>query len=178
MTTLHSIGAIIYNLDGTHILLVEQPFKKHHGKTNGTYWDTPCGSIEHDEQGNSIPALAREIMEEAGLKMLNATGHAYTVCKHDPKDDFRLNVTMMTVSVDESTAPKPQDPDQHILDAQWFPLDEAKALIALHPDRSRREPLLEYLNAPNGLIPRDWSYEMDENRQLQRVGKEISTFSY
>ncbi len=165
-----SIAAYIVSQDKSKILLVRQKFKNHHAvpadHPTGTYWDLPCGKIETN---NFLADMAREVLEETGATITGRMEFAYETSRHQPLEDFIQTTTVMTASVNEDVVLQPQDPDQQILEARWFNMDEAKQILEEHPDMARREPLLEFMSSTDGIISRKWHYQADSNNVLHNV---------
>lgn len=73
--TVHAVVGILWR-DASHLLICERP----KGKPYAGYWEFPGGKIEANE--TSLHALQRELHEELGISILNASflhqhQHAY-----------------------------------------------------------------------------------------------------
>ncbi len=100
------------------------------------YWGLPGGIVEPGE--TLIGGLIREVREEAGVEIADPGRIAFVT--HSPE------CISFTFEVDEWRGePRPADPDGFVLEAGFFPLNEAIARLEELPIRGMREPITAYL---------------------------------
>jgi 8-oxo-dGTP diphosphatase len=133
---------------GDDILLVQE----RRGET--VFWSVPGGGVEFGELVTET--LARESLEEAGVVLHSPGRLAYIVNSTSHK--FPSSVALFFECEDWSGQIAAADPDNDVLQAAFFPRDEAIALLESSPaSRPEIEPLLAYLRNP-GAATAVWSY--------------------
>jgi ADP-ribose pyrophosphatase YjhB (NUDIX family) len=102
----------------------------HRFKAGTEYWTVPGGGVEDDETLEE--ALAREIKEEVGLKIISAEVTAPAVIIN--KDQFIYNCVVEAGEphMDGPEAKANNENNRYIL--TWVPIEEAKTLPALYPE--------------------------------------------
>jgi 8-oxo-dGTP diphosphatase len=103
-------------------------------------YTVPGGMVEHGE--TALTAVRREVLEETGLKVKGIKSLAYAV---HIEDDQRLERTIVfTFEVEWEGLLNPRDPDGFIVEARFYPPEEAVAKLGPPP---MREPLMDYLRS-------------------------------
>jgi 8-oxo-dGTP diphosphatase len=113
---------------GDELLMVRQA-----GPGEQPVWSVPGGRVEAGEL--LTEALGRELLEESGVRLLDAGRVAFTVQVDDRRDGWAGCVWTWDVAAWEGE-PAPDDPDGFVLDAAFVPIGEAIARlaeIAWHP---------------------------------------------
>jgi len=117
---------------------------------NKREWVIPKGHIEKGESREE--AALREISEETGLRHLNIVRHLTTQrYSYRERGDRRTHHNTVYVYLVESSAPDEiglhMDKVEHIVDARWFPLAEAKRIVAYPNNRRALAKLEEILRS-------------------------------
>lgn len=110
-------GAVVHDNAGNVVLVQE---RKHYCRGR---WNLPMGKVEPGER--ILEGALREIREETGLEV-RITG--FLRCYEKRKEDAQI--IKFTFLAEAEHGPLRHDPDE-LLDAQWFPLEEAIAHKAL-----------------------------------------------
>lgn len=134
MKTTKSAAGVVINKSGEVLLVKQQP---------GT-WSLPKGYIMRSEE--ALDAARRHIYEETGinrLEFIKVLGH-YTRYKVGPKggDDASEYKTIFTflLTTDQEKA-KPLA--EHIMEAEWFPLDQVESTLTHFKDKQFFERIKE-----------------------------------
>ena len=120
----------------------------------------PGGVVERGE--STIDALAREVMEETGLRVTHIEHLAYSVHVEDVRRNDRAISFAFVAAYDGLL--NPRDPDGFIVEARFFPVEEVETLIPIPP---LREPLANYLR--DGKTGRFYTYAGWDGRGGKRV---------
>ena len=113
---------------GGELLMVRQA-----GPGEEPAWTVPGGRVEAGEL--LTEALHREVLEEAGIRVLDPGHVAFTAQMDNQRDGWFVTVWTWEVAAWEGEA-KPDDPDGYVLEAAFVALEEAAerlAGIAWHP---------------------------------------------
>ena len=134
MRVVRFAGVIAVHED--RIVLVHDPNER----WGGAFWNIPSGRVEAHE----TPALgaARELAEETGLVVTPdrlPIGTSLTLAKENAARAWNF-ITQV-----EDGALAADDPDGLILEARWFPRNEAIALLSRLPYRPLAEPVVAHL---------------------------------
>lgn len=115
--------------------------RERHAHWGGAFWNIPSGRVESHE--TPVLGAVRELAEETGLVVtpddLRLVGTSSTT-----HEDHRSLAWNFTTSVDDP-ALAVEDPDDLVLEACWFPRDEAVALLRRLPYRPLCDPVVAYL---------------------------------
>jgi 8-oxo-dGTP diphosphatase len=126
------VAAVALMRKGGEVLLVRQ---RGPGDERA-YWGLPGGIVEPGE--TLIEGLLREVREEAGVEVTDPGRIAFVT--HSP------TCISFTFEVGEWRGEAgPADPDGFVLEAGFFPLNEAIARLEELPIRGMREPVTAYL---------------------------------
>lgn len=117
------------------------------------FWTIPGGTANENE--SAIESIARELMEEAGLKVKNWNSIAYTAQHLNYKRNWQSIVIVFESESFEGNIAI-TDPDGDILEAAFFPIAKAIELLKEIPFPVMREPLINYLT--NGSKNLFWIY--------------------
>ena len=107
---------------GDELLMVRQA-----GPGEEPVWSVPGGRVEGGEL--LTEALGRELVEETGVRVLDAGRVAFTVHVDDRRDNRAGSVWTWEVAAWEGEA-APGDPDGFVLEAAFVPLDEVVERLA------------------------------------------------
>ena len=153
-------GAIIRRKDN-QVAMVRQSSPE---LADGSFWTLPSGKLEAGE--TFIDAAIREVKEETGLDPQGA--ELIYVCEYkNGKEGFMCRVEMYEFNSFKGTI-APNDPDQVIEEADFFPISDAiKKLDALKWPMVK-EPAIAYLNDATKK-PLHWVYEADQNEEYKLV---------
>jgi 8-oxo-dGTP diphosphatase len=153
---LHLVMAIMRR--GGDLLMIQQA-----GPGEQPVWTIPGGRVE---PGAFVAdAVVREIYEETGLRARGPGVLAFTVQVNERRDGWFATVWTSVVSHWEGTL-EPHDPDGHVLEARWVPLEQAVLLLGL---TSWHSLTAEYLAGE--LEPRSlWLRRVDEQGREELVG--------
>ena len=135
------------------ILLVQQQGPDHHVPT----WALPGGLLDPGELLHD--GLARELMEETGLTLIDPGSLLYVAHKESGTD----SLIAFIFDVHEWTGElAPDDPDGYILDARFLPIADAIDRLEAIPWRPMREPIVAWLRGESdrGAL---WCYRDDEH---------------
>ena len=138
-----------------HVVLV----RERRDGWGGAFWNIPSGRVEAREA--PVLGAVRELAEETGLRVapegLRLVGTSSTT-----HGDSRSLAWNFTTSVD-SPVLRVDDPDGSILEARWFPRDEAVDVLGRLPYRPLAEPVVAHLReevAPGS----HWIYDSADAR--------------
>lgn len=164
METTVIVGALVE--DGDQVLLVEQQ-----GPDDvASAWALPGGRAEAHELLSE--ALVREVFEETGLQVEKIGGLVYF--NQVIEKDSRRQLLVYIYKVDVwSGYLQPQDPDEFILDVDFFLAEDAAQRIAeTQTYVPMRDPIVAYLR---GHVPigTTWLYRESDEGVLQLVGRMI-----
>lgn len=165
-TTLMFAGALIRRED--EVLMVrlrepgDRPGHRPEPAIEGPYWVLPSGDVMPGEL--PLETLDRRVRDEVGLVAQAPWRLLYTMCADMPNNE---QVVAWTFDVEEwSGKVQPDDPDENVVEARFFPIAEAVANLERLP-RPRGEPVIAHLRgeASRGAM---WSYRKhsDDTREL------------
>jgi len=123
-------------------------------------WTLPGGVVERYE--STLDALAREVLEETGLKVTGIEQLAYSVHVEDRRRNDRA-ISFAFVARYEGLL-NPRDPDGFIVEARFVPVEEVEELVPIPP---LREPLAAFLRDGRG--GRFYSYAGWDGRGMRVV---------
>ncbi len=126
------VAAVALMRRGGDVLLVRQSGPG----DERAYWGLPGGIVEPGE--TLIEGLTREVREEAGVAVADPGRIAFVT--------YSPGCISFTFEVGKWRGePGPADPDGFVLEAGFFPLNEAIARLEEVPVRGMREPITTYL---------------------------------
>lgn len=138
-------GVIATHADRIVLVRERQPW------WGGEFWNIPSGGVEDHE--TPAAGAVRELAEETGLVVpadrLRLIGTSRT-----DAGDRRSLAWNFTADVDGAGLAV-ADPDRSVLEARWFPVEEAVDLLARLPYRPIAEPVVAYLR---GAVGPGWSW--------------------
>ena len=130
-------GALI--IDDGALLLVKNR------RRNGSHdWTPPGGVIELERDESILDGLAREVLEETGLRVLSWQGPLYQVEATSETMGFQMAVEVWLATEFEGEVTIGNDPDGIVVDAAWVPVLECAPHLA-DGHLWVREPLGEWL---------------------------------
>lgn len=141
-------AGVIAHYNGAVILVRES-----HERWGGEFWNLPSGMVEAHEA--PAQGAARELAEETGL-IVPARSLRLRTTTSVMVDGVLLRSWNFEVDVDNPTV-QVQDPDLLVLEARWFALDQAIALLRLLPYRPLADPAVATLTAEAG-VPTHWTF--------------------
>jgi 8-oxo-dGTP diphosphatase len=108
---------------GDELLMVRQA-----GPGEQPFWVLPGGRVEPGELVTE--AVVREVLEETGIRVLDAGRVAFAVQVDERRENW--NATVWTFDVDAWEGElAPADPDGYVLEAAWVPIREACRRLSL-----------------------------------------------
>jgi 8-oxo-dGTP diphosphatase len=132
-------AAILMDKQG-RVLLVANDWSRR-GRVRYTL---PGGMVEAGE--TVLAAIAREVLEETGLRVKAIQHLAYVVQVEDARKSERT--VAIAFRADYEGLLNPKDPDGHIVEARFFTAEEVA--IKLDEYRPLLEPLMDYLKGERG----------------------------
>lgn len=126
MPDLHIVAALIRR--GDELLMVQQA-----GPGEEPAWSIPGGRMEAEELVTE--ALVREVLEETGIRVVDAGGLAFVAQVDEQRDGWFATVWTWEVAAWDGDV-APDDPDGFVSEAAFVPLAEAierLSAIAWHP---------------------------------------------
>jgi len=153
-THVHQVVVALIRRDD-ELLLVQQ----HEPYEPGPTWVLPGGSVESNEFLHE--SLVREAREETGITILHP-GHLAYIAQYDyPDEQHQLIVYVFEVQAWAGNIAC-DDPDGHVMQACFFPLDAALDKLEDDHFRHRCEPALSYLRG-ECQVGSLWSYRHDSD---------------
>ena len=107
----------------------------------GPYWNIPSGRVEDDETPDQ--GARRELAEETGL--IVATSDLVLVGTSSVASPGKVSRAWIFAVAVEDASLDVQDPDGLILEARWFWIQEATAVLRKLPYRPLSEPTVALL---------------------------------
>lgn len=136
-----------------------------------SYWLSNKGKMIRSLPGHCLAELItetviREIKEETGFDVIKIGQLAYFMQVDNQKDEYQTLVFVFEIPEFDGSF-FINDPDEVILEAAFFPLDEAIRKLDMLPWRSMKEPLIEYLKN-SSKAANIWQYRKIKNQELIR----------
>ena len=131
-------GAVIEGPQG--LLLVRN--RRRNGKSD---WTPPGGVIEASERGDVREGLAREVIEETGLRVTAWGPMLYEVEAEAPGLGWIMRAQVWLAETCEGDLSVGNDPDGIVTDAEYVPLHRCGEHLSTTHDWVR-EPLVEWLD--------------------------------
>ncbi len=147
-----------------HLVMVKE---KPNNISKAPYWVLPAGGVEKNE--TSLEGAIREAKEETGLDLIGAGKFIYHCDYKNEHKGYRCSVKMYEFS-EFGGELNPQDPDNSIVDARFFHVDEVVAKLETLDWPVVKEPASAYLK-DNTTINTKWSYEADVDGVFSLVDK-------
>ncbi|WP_168207582.1 NUDIX hydrolase [Microlunatus elymi] len=151
------VGSIVFLAEA--VLLV----RDHDFFTHQPLWTLPSGGIEEGE--TPAIAAARELVEESGCT-LDPAQFQLIATSEVRRGGVQLSQSWNFTATTTDPHLEPADPDGTVDDAQWFEVDRAVELLALHRYDPIREPAIRFLNGERGL---HWTFELTDDTSDQPV---------
>jgi len=132
-----AVAAIIRQ--GDEVLLV----REQRPREPAIFWASPGGHVEPGEL--LLEALAREVREETGLRVLRPGRLAFVIQHTPPGNGAQAMIFYFEIDAWDGEL-QPADPDGVAVEAHFFPVAEAIRMLEKHlPWRREREPNIAYL---------------------------------
>ena len=151
MKSITAVAAIIKQDD--ELLLVKNKGDEEYAE----FWTFPSGTLETGE--TAYEGLYREVKEESGAEVSSINGLAFAGHQINEAKNTLVSFLVFDVSVHKTKNLAPQDPDEEIVEAKFFTIDEVLAHLEKIPFDMMREPPLHYFKNNNAGKTPFWIYK-------------------
>ena len=123
-------------------------------------WSLPGGVAEQGE--SLLEALKREIEEESGVLIHDQVDPAYEIEMLDEQGSCSASIHAFSVHAQRAEI-LINDPDKHIVEAAWVPMNEAIEKLTEVPIAMMRDPAIAYLREGKHFC---WKYDSEGSKQI------------
>ena len=132
--------------------------REHQPQWGGSYWNIPSGAVERHE--TPVAGAVRELAEETGVRVAEPDLRLFGTTSTTAGEAKSLAWNFTTQVTDPALAVA--DPDGLVVEAGWFPREDAVRALSQLPYRPLAEPVLAFLTGGTAAGVTHWMYATPE----------------